>query len=39
MTKDIKKETKEEPEDKKADTESGSKRSCGCGCLPLKMKK
>ena len=39
MAKDIKKETKEHPEDKKAETQSDSKGSCGCGCLPLKKKK
>jgi hypothetical protein len=28
------KETKERPEEKKAEVKSGSKSSCGCGCIP-----
>ena len=39
MTKDIKKETKEHPEEKNANTKGDSKSSCGCGCIPLTKKK
>jgi len=39
MTKDIKKETKEHPEEKNAEIKSDSKSSCGCGCIPLTKKK
>jgi hypothetical protein len=38
MAQEIKKETKEQPEDRKVETESCSKNSCGCGCIPLKKK-
>jgi hypothetical protein len=38
MAKEINKETKEHPDDEKAETESCSKNSCGCGCIPLKKK-
>jgi hypothetical protein len=34
MTKDVKKETKEQPEGKKTEIKSETKGSCGCGCLP-----
>ncbi len=34
MTKDIKKEKKEQPEEKKTEVKSGAKGSCGCGCFP-----
>ena len=34
MTKDIKKETTEQPEEKKTEVKSEAKDSCGCGCLP-----
>lgn len=34
MTKDIKKETKETPEEKKTEVKSETKRTCGCGCIP-----
>ena len=39
MAQGIKKETKEHPEDKKVEIKSGSKSSCGCGCIPLTKKK
>ena len=40
MAKDINKETKEEPETKKAEIKGGTKCSCGCGCIPpMKTKK
>jgi hypothetical protein len=39
MTKNIKKETKEHPEEKNTENKSGSKSSCGCGCIPLTKKK
>lgn len=34
MAKDIKKETKEQPEEKKTEVNNEAKGSCGCGCLP-----
>ena len=34
MAKDINKETKEQPETKKAEVKSETKCSCGCGCIP-----
>ncbi len=34
MGKNIKKETKEHPEEKKPEVKSGTKSSCGCGCIP-----
>ncbi|GEM_PF-1379093 len=34
MTKDIKKETKENPEEKKTKVKDDTKSSCGCGCVP-----
>ena len=33
MAKDTK-ETKEQPEEKKTEVKSGTKCSCGCGCIP-----
>jgi len=39
MAKDIKKETIKHPEEKNAEIKSGSKSSCGCGCIPLTKKK
>ena len=33
MAKDSK-EIKEQPEEKKTEVNSGSKSSCGCGCIP-----
>jgi len=34
MTKNIKKETTEQPEEKNTEVKSEAKGSCGCGCLP-----
>ncbi len=39
MTKNIKKEKKEQPEEKKSEVKSGAKGYCGCGCVPLTKKK
>ncbi|GBE05486.1 hypothetical protein BMS3Abin10_01118 [bacterium BMS3Abin10] len=40
MTKDIKKETKENPEEKKTEVNIETKSTCGCGCdWPMKTKK
>ena len=37
MTKDIKKQTKENPKKKKTEVKSKTKSTCGCGCdWPMK---